>query len=60
LKSIGKIPLLSEEGWREAPGWFQNSNFEVSCFGTTPRGIRFAIPLPSLLRRAVLPSQLQS
>jgi hypothetical protein len=21
---IFEIPLLSEEGWREAPGWFQS------------------------------------
>ena len=25
---MSKIPLLSEEGWREAPGWFQNDNLE--------------------------------
>ena len=43
----GKTPLLSEEGWREAPGWFHNRNLEKCGFGTTPRGIRFAIPLPS-------------
>ena len=42
-----KTPLLSQEGWREAPGWFQRGNLEACCFGTTPRGIRFAIPLPS-------------
>ena len=40
-------PLLSQEGWREAPGWFQK--------GTTPRGIRFAIPLPAFLDCCALP-----
>jgi hypothetical protein len=22
------IPLLSQEGWREAPGWFQSGHFQ--------------------------------
>jgi len=42
-----ELPLLSQEGWREAPGWFQRDRPEVGGLGTTPRGIRFAIPLPS-------------
>jgi len=38
---------------RSCEGWFRNRQLSNCCFGTTPRGIRFAIPLPSLLRRAV-------
>jgi len=41
------VPLLSQEGWREAPGWFQRDNPAVFGLGTSPRGMRFAIPLPS-------------
>ena len=41
------VPLLSQEGWREAPGWFQRDNTAVFGLGTSPRGMRFAIPLPS-------------
>jgi hypothetical protein len=26
LKIKKRIPLLSQEGWREAPGWFQDGN----------------------------------
>jgi hypothetical protein len=50
-----RIPLLSQEGWREAPGWFQSRNPEGCRLGTTPRRIRYAIPLPSSLRRAFYP-----
>jgi hypothetical protein len=47
LEDREEIPLLSQEGWREAPGWFR-SRISAGCLlGTTPRGIRFAIPLPS-------------
>jgi hypothetical protein len=26
FESSEKIPLLSQEGWREAPGWFQSGH----------------------------------
>ena len=32
-------PLLSQEGWREAPGWFQSEILPECGFGTTPRVI---------------------
>jgi len=32
-----KIPLLSQEGWREAPGWFQSGTSQYGGLGTTPR-----------------------
>jgi hypothetical protein len=45
------IALLSEEGSmiakRSCEGWFPNRNLQDCALGTTPRGIRFAIPLPS-------------
>jgi hypothetical protein len=28
MNSAARIPLLSEEGWREAPGWFQSRNLQ--------------------------------
>ncbi len=37
---------------RSCEGWFPKYNLASRGSGTTPRGIRFAIPLPSLLRRA--------
>jgi len=36
---IGTFPLLSQEGWREAPGWFQSDILREGGFGTTPRVI---------------------
>ena len=50
-----EIPLLSQEGWREAPGWFQSDILQECGLGTTPRGIRFAIPLPAFLDGCGLP-----
>jgi len=47
LEKETTTPLLSQEGWREAPGWFQSGILQAGAPGTTPRGIRFAIPLPS-------------
>jgi hypothetical protein len=38
---------------RSFEGWFPKHNLASCGLGTTPRGIRFAIPLPSLLRRAI-------
>ena len=32
-------PLLSQEGWREEPGWFQSETLLYCGFGTTPRAI---------------------
>src|SRR6185295_17755903 len=32
-------PLLSQEGWRTAPGWFQSETLQQHGFGTTPRVI---------------------
>jgi hypothetical protein len=29
------VPLLSQEGWPEGPGWFQSDNTSVGGFGTT-------------------------
>jgi len=37
----------SNVGWREAPGWFPSQYLQGCGIGTTPRGMRFAIPLPS-------------
>src|SRR5678816_2056042 len=37
LKSAA--PLLSQEGWREAPGWFRSEIPRECGFGTTPRVI---------------------
>jgi len=34
-----ETPLLSQEGWREAPGWFQSEILRECGFGTTPRVI---------------------
>ena len=48
-----EIALLSQEGSmietksRSCGGWFQSGTLKNGPFGTTPRGIRFAIPLPS-------------
>ena len=36
---VGAAPLLSQEGWREAPGWFQSDTLLDCGFGTTPRAI---------------------
>ena len=36
---IRTFPLLSQEGWREAPGWFQSDILRECGFGTTPRVI---------------------
>jgi len=36
---VGAVPLLSQEGWREAPGWFQSETLLYCGFGTTPRVI---------------------
>jgi hypothetical protein len=48
-----RIALLSEEGSmiakRSCEGWFQSRNLQDCALGTTPRGIRFAIPLPIFL-----------
>src|SRR6185295_7400807 len=32
-------PLLSQEGWRTAPGWFRSEPLQQHGFGTTPRVI---------------------
>jgi hypothetical protein len=34
-----KTPLLSQQGWREAPGWFQREILQQCGSGTTPRVI---------------------
>src|SRR6266853_4870259 len=31
-----EIPLLSQEGWREAPGWFQRANLQNGSNGNHP------------------------
>jgi len=36
---VGAAPLLSQEGWREEPGWFQSETLLYCGFGTTPRAI---------------------
>jgi hypothetical protein len=33
---VKKTPLLSEEGRREAPGWFHSGNLENRRFGNHP------------------------
>ena len=34
IQPLGRItPLLSQEGWREAPGWFHSETYRHSCFG---------------------------
>jgi len=55
-----EIPLLSQEGWREAPGWFQSEILQQSGFGTTPRvNSKNAMTLPSSLRRAIPSTRFQ-
>ena len=34
---IRTFPLLSQEGWREAPGWFQSDFLRECGFGASPR-----------------------
>jgi len=36
IQPLGRItPLLSQEGWREAPGWFHSETLDCGS-GTTP------------------------
>jgi hypothetical protein len=35
-EKLAGIPLLSEEGWREAPGWFQSSSLASLQFWNHP------------------------
>ena len=40
-------PLLSQEGWREAPGWFQSDRASVCRYRNHRSRDRVAITLPS-------------
>ena len=42
------VSLLSQEGWREAPGWFQSDILRECGFGTTPRVIASQSRCPNL------------
>ena len=50
-----KTPLLSQEGWREAPGWFQSRNPEGIWFRNHPSRDPLRDPAALLTQEGSLP-----